>query len=161
MLPEKLLEDMIKIIEGRDVFWLIMYSLLSGLGLLAIFDTQILAVFRRRKEMGMLMALGMTRREIIGTFTLEGFIQGVFSVIVAFIWGSPLCYWTLKTGFRFGNIKEGGGFAIPTVVYPDYHPTLVFTTIFVLLFFITLVSFWPARRIVKLKPTDALRGRWS
>jgi putative ABC transport system permease protein len=25
----------------------------------------------------------------------------------------------------------------------------------------TIVSFLPARRIAKLKPTDALRGKWS
>ena len=111
--------------------------------------------------MGMLMALGMTRKEIVGTFTLEGALQGLLSVVVAFAWGAPICYWTMTTGFRFGNLKEGGGFAIPTVVYPEYSPQLVFGTIFILMFFITLVSFLPVRRVVKLKPTDALRGRWS
>ncbi len=49
---------------------LIMYVLLMGM-LLAIFDTQVLAAFRRRREMGTLMALGMLRSQIIGLFTLE------------------------------------------------------------------------------------------
>ncbi len=47
-----------------------MYVLLMGM-LLAIFDTQVLAAFRRRREMGTLMALGMLRSQIIGLFTLE------------------------------------------------------------------------------------------
>ena len=39
----------------------IMYVVLLALALLAIFDTQVLSIFRRRKEIGTLIALGMTR----------------------------------------------------------------------------------------------------
>jgi ABC-type lipoprotein release transport system permease subunit len=42
--------------------------------MIAIFDTQVLSLFKRRKEIGTLSALGMTQQQIIGLFTVEGLL---------------------------------------------------------------------------------------
>jgi ABC-type lipoprotein release transport system permease subunit len=51
--------------------------------------------------------------------------------------------------------------ALPATLYPTYGVPLVVGTILLVLVTVTIVSFMPTRRISKLKPTDALRGKMA
>jgi ABC-type lipoprotein release transport system permease subunit len=53
------------------------------------------------------------------------------------------------------------GFAIGEKLFPVYSVGLVVATTLLVLAITTIVSFLPTRKIAKLKPTDALRGRMS
>jgi ABC-type lipoprotein release transport system permease subunit len=138
-----------------------MYILLLGMALLAVFDTQVLAIFRRRKEMGTLMALGMTRWNIIGLFTIEGSLLGILAFIAGSIYGIPIMAYLAKTGFGMPSMIEGVGSAIPSILYPKYGAGIYFITTIILFISVIIVSYIPTRRITKLKPTDALRGKLS
>jgi len=52
------------------------------------------------------------------------------------------------------------GVAMPSILYPSYSLGLITGTTLLVFIAVTLVSFLPVRKIVKLKPTDALRGRF-
>lgn len=138
-----------------------MYVILMAMALLAVFDTQVLAIFRRRKEMGTLMALGMTRGRVIRLFTLEGSLHGLFAIILGAIYGIPFLAWQAKTGFAMPEVVEQGGFNMGTTLYPIYGAGLFISTGLLLFISVVIISFLPTRRIAKLKPTDALRGRAS
>jgi len=56
---------------------------------------------------------------------------------------------------------DAAGFAIGEKLYPAYSAGLVAGTTALVLAVTTIVSYLPTRRIVKLKPTDALRGRFT
>lgn len=60
---EMLLKNITEIIEMKKSSGYILFVLLLGIGLLAIFDTQVLSIFRRQKEIGTYVALGMTRAD--------------------------------------------------------------------------------------------------
>ena len=66
---ETLLSDLNEIIAMKKISGSIMYLLLLAIALLAIFDTQVLSVFRRQKEIGTYISLGMTRAQVVGLFT--------------------------------------------------------------------------------------------
>jgi predicted lysophospholipase L1 biosynthesis ABC-type transport system permease subunit len=51
--------------------------------MLAIFDTQVLSVFRRQKEIGTYIALGYTRKEVVTLFTVEGSMHAVLAALLA------------------------------------------------------------------------------
>ncbi len=153
-----LLKDLRQVIETKTASSAILYALLLSMALLAIFDTQVLAIFRRRKEMGTLMALGMTRGALIGLFTLEGALHGVMAVFLAAVHGVPLLYYSAKKGFPLPEAMDDAAIAIPDVLYPSFGPALIVGTTLILFITVTLVSLWPARKIATLKPTDALRG---
>ena len=53
-----LLADMDKIIQAKKAGGSIMEGLLLIIALIAIFDTQVLSIFRRQKEIGTYIALG-------------------------------------------------------------------------------------------------------
>ena len=157
-----LLSDIKQLITQKSVGSSIMYLLLLGMGLLAIFDTQVLAIFRRRKEMGTLMALGVPRGQVIGLFTLEGAFHAVLALLIGSVWGIPVLAWSAATGLGLPKeVMDSTGFAISDRLYPVYGIQLVIGTILLVLITVTVVSFLPTRRISKLKPTDALRGKFS
>ena len=66
------------------------YAMLLFLAMLAILDTQVLSIFHRRKEIGTLMALGLTRGSVIRMFTMEGAFNAVLAALVGAVYGIPL-----------------------------------------------------------------------
>lgn len=156
-----LLKDINDNLNRKKVSSAFMYILLLSMALLAVFDTQVLAIFRRRKEIGTLMALGMTRWNIISLFTLEGSMLGVLAFVTGMIYGLPLLTLLAKTGFALPSMVQGVGSSIPPTLYPKYGIRLYLITTIILFISVMIVSFLPTRRITRLKPTDALRGKLS
>jgi len=158
---EYLMSDIRALVQSKSVGMAILYIILMLLAMLAIFDTQVLSIFRRRKEMGTLMALGFTRARIIRLFTLEGAMHGVLAALAGAAYGIPLLSWMVHTGWSLPDSTDSYGFAIGEKLFPSYSLGLVLGTTVLVLIVTTIVSFLPTRRIAKLKPTEALRGRTS
>ncbi|UCE41279.1 MAG: ABC transporter permease [Candidatus Aminicenantes bacterium] len=157
-----LLKDIDYLVKTKSVGGSIIYTILLCLAMLAIFNTQVLSIFRRRKEMGTLMAMGMTRSKIIQLFTLEGAMHSVLAALVAAIYGIPLLAWSAKTGWAMPEAADDYGIAgIGEALIPVYGTGLVVGTVVLVLLVTTIVSFLPTRKIAKLKPTDALRGKMT
>ncbi len=142
---------------GSSVFSLLVFAM----ALLAIFDTQVLSIFRRRREMGTLMALGMARRNLIGLFTLEGALHGILALIVGAIYGIPLMVLTAAKGIPMPDMAGATGMAMASKMYPVYGMPLWVGATALVLVTVTIVSYLPTRKVSKLKPTDALRGKLS
>jgi ABC-type lipoprotein release transport system permease subunit len=155
------LADIRAMVESKTAGSSILYAIFLALAMLAIFDTQVLSIFHRRREMGTLMALGFTRTKVIGLFTLEGMLNGVLAGLVAAVYGIPLLTWMARTGWALPGNTDSYGFAIGERLFPSYSLALVAGTTLLVLLTTTVVSFLPTRRIAKLKPTDALRGRMT
>ena len=154
-----LLADIKALVRSKSAGATILYVVLIALAMLAIFNTQVLSIFRRKKEMGTLMALGFTRFQVIKLFTLEGALHGVLAAILAALYGLPLLIWFSKTGWAIPGSVDSYGFAIGEKLFPTYSAGLVLGTTLLVLTITTIVSFLPTRKIAKLKPTEALRGR--
>jgi putative ABC transport system permease protein len=155
---DSLLQDIRDIIKTKSIGRVVMFVVLLLLGMLAIFDTQVLSIFRRKKEMGTLMALGFTRGKVILLFTLEGALHGILAVFLAILYGVPLLYLQAVKGYAMPPGSESFGFAIGEKIFPVYSVGLIAGVTVLVLVVTTFVSYLPTRRISKLKPTDALRG---
>ncbi len=150
--------DMIRMKEASG--WMI-YAVLLSLALLAIFDTQVLAIFSRRKEIGTLIALGMTRGAVIRLFTIEGAMHGILAAIVASLYGIPFLTQQAIWGIAMPRAVDSFGLAIAERIFPFYSFGLVAGTTAIVLIAVTLVSFLPARGIARLNPADAIKGKLS
>jgi putative ABC transport system permease protein len=156
-----LLKDIDYLVKSKSAGGAIIYVILLSLAMLAIFNTQVLSIFRRRKEMGTLMSMGMTRGKVIQLFTLEGAMHSVLAAVVAAIYGIPLLVYSAKAGWAMPAAVDEYGFAIGEKLFPVYGTGLVVGTTVLILLVTTIVSFLPTRKIAKLKPTDALRGKMT
>jgi putative ABC transport system permease protein len=158
-----LLKDIKSLVQAKTIGASILYVILLFLAMLAIFDTQVLAIFKRRKEIGTIMALGFSRVKVIELFTFEGAMNGILAAVFGAVYGIPLLAYTAIHGFGFpgnqGDSLSSFGFALSGKLYPTYSVRLVLGTIILVFVITTVVSFLPTRKIARLKPTDALRGK--
>jgi len=156
-----LLKEITELVRMKSSSSNILYGLLLFMGLLAIFDTQVLAIWRRRKEIGTLMALGMQRVKVISLFTFEGAMHGLLALAIGAIYGIPILALTFSRGLPLPAMQADFGIALPQSLYPTYGLRLVVGTTLLVLIAVTIVSFLPASKIARLRPTDALRGKTS
>jgi ABC-type lipoprotein release transport system permease subunit len=156
-----LLKDINDVIKSKRAGSAVLYAILLLLSMLAIFDTQVLSIFRRRKEIGTLMALGMVRSKVIALFTLEGMLLGILGIAIAALYGIPALIITGKIGIPMPTTAEEYGFAFPTRLFPVYSAWLVSGTILIVMLTVTIVSYLPSRKISGLKPTEVLKGKLS
>ncbi|NNL76313.1 MAG: ABC transporter permease [Desulfobacterales bacterium] len=154
-------QDFADMIRMKKAGGYIFYIVLLSLALLAIFDTQVLAIFRRSREIGTLIALGMTRGAVIRLFTFEGAMHGVLAAIFAALYGIPLLSLQAVRGFAMPEAADSFGLAIAERIYPVYSVGLVLGTTLIVMVAVTIISFMPTRRIANLNPTDAIKGKLS
>jgi putative ABC transport system permease protein len=156
---EVLLKSITDMIKMKSVSGAVLYIILLSLAMLAIFDTQVLSIFRRQKEIGTYIALGMTRTQVVGLFTIEGSLISVLAGLLAALYGIPLLAWQASNGMSIQGGSKGLGLAVADKIYPAYSLGLVVTTILLIMLTTTIVSYLPSRKIAKMKPTEALRGK--
>jgi ABC-type lipoprotein release transport system permease subunit len=158
--PKEYFADLYQIRETERGQEFIMYGLLLFLAMIAVFDTQALAVFKRRREIGTLTALGMTKARIALLFTTEGILYMGFASICSAIMGFPLFWYFAVYGYRLPKGYDDfgmPGFSEP--IYFSYPFPIIFGTLFIVFILTAFVSWLPTRKIASLKPTDALRGK--
>ncbi len=156
-----LLKDIQKLVQTKTAGASILYAILMLLAMLAVFDTQVLSIFRRRKEIGTMVALGLTKARVIWLFTLEGAMHAVLAALVAAVYGIPLLALFARKGWALPQATDSYGIAIGEKLFPKYSIGLIIGTTLLVLVVTTIVSYLPTRKIAKLKPTDALRGKTS
>lgn len=156
---EELLKTVTDIIKMKSAGGIVLYIILMSLAMLAIFDTQVLSIFRRQKEIGTYIALGMTRSQVVGLFTLEGSLNSVLAALLAAVYGIPLLALQATKGMSFAGTAKSYGLVVADKIFPVYSLGLVATTIILIMLTTTIVSYLPSRRIAKMKPTEALRGK--
>jgi len=156
--PEVLMEDILHLIKtdrryGR-IFWAIL-TFLAGIG---VFNTQILNVFRRQKEIGTLMAMGMTSRQVVTLFTLEGSLAAFLSLFAALLLGTGLFTWFQSVGLDVSHLSESS-IPVRERVLLKIFPGEAAATGAVIAAIMVVVSWLPVRKISRLDPTLALRGK--
>ncbi len=152
-----LLSDFDKLIQSKKAGGIILEGLLLIIALLAIFDTQVLSIFRRQKEIGTYIALGLTRSQVVGIFTIEGGAHSILAALVGAVYGIPLFMYLDTIGLTFRGPDMG--ITIAETIYPYYSAGLIITSLILVVISATIVSYLPARKISRLKPTDALKGK--
>ena len=156
-----LIRDMEALIKADEPNAAIMYIILLCFAAMGIFNAQVLSIFRRGKEIGTLMALGMTRTKVVGLFTLEGGLNAFLAAIMTVILFGPLLWYFGNNGIWLGvDYSDGAmGIIVEKYLIPVYSIGLVVTTTIVVSIIVLIVSYLPSRRIARMRPTDALRGK--
>ncbi len=154
-----LLKEINNMIRMKKVGGSVFYVILMLLAMLAIFDTQVLSIFRRQKEIGTYMTMGMTRGQVIRLFTVEGAMHSILAVILGAIPGIPFLYWMAKKGFAMPAGSDSMGLPIAEKIYPVYGLGLILSVMLLVIITTTVVSYLPSRKISKMNPTEAIKGK--
>ena len=156
---EYLVRDMQTIIDLDRPNAIMIYILLLFLAAVGIFNAQILSIFKRTREIGTLMAIGMKRSQIVLLFTTEGALNAVLASIFGTIVFGPLLYYFSVYGVPLPIDYSDLGLIIAKRLIPIYSTLLIFSTVLIVGLIVLIVSYLPSKRISNLNPVDAIRGK--
>ncbi|HHL20435.1 MAG TPA: ABC transporter permease [Aliiroseovarius sp.] len=140
---------------GNFLFiWLgVVFSLMA----IGIVNTQLMAVFERTHEFGLLRALGMKPRQVLLLVALEG----VLLIGAGTALGGALASATilaLSGGIDLSRFAAGlEMFQSGQVIYPGFDPATMVEYALAIWALGVLVALWPARRAARLAPVEAMR----
>ena len=130
---------------------------LVGLGVL---NTMLMSVLERTREFGVLMALGTRPSRIIKVVLAESFWIATVSVIIGAALGSWLSWYFGHDGLHVVQGSESiqlEGTVISTLVKTRFIFADVFKATSLVYFMALVVGLYPASRITRLQPAEALR----
>lgn len=131
----------------------VILSLIIAVATFNIAGSLTMTVIEKKRDIGVLKAMGSTNGSIVRIFMFEGILIGIFGTISGCILGLTVCIMQIK--FKF--------FPLDTTVYPiDALPIDIRWTDFVFvsiasLLLAFLASLYPARRAAKQEPIQAIR----
>lgn len=124
-----------------------------------IINSMLMAVLERKKELGMLMAIGMKKQNIFAMITFET----VFLTLIAAPLGLLLSYLSIEYyhihGIDLSNFASGlESLGIGAIMH-TYLPTSMYINISILTILVSFISsLFPARRALKLNPAEAIKS---
>ena len=154
-----LVQDMEAIIEADKPGAQIMFMILLALAAMGIFNAQVLSIFKRGREIGTLMALGMTRLRVVALFTLEGGLNAILSAVATLIIFRPILWYFGTSGIPLPIDYTEMGLIMAKRLIPVYSIGLILSTMILVSIIVLIVSYMPSRKISNMNPTDALRGK--
>jgi len=119
------MESTLLLVKTKSVGTSVFYIIFLLLAMLAIFDTQTLAIFRRQREIGTMVAMGMTPRQVVWHFTLEGSMYALLAIVVGTVWGTPIIWYMTRVGISFPVEAADFGVPMADVMYAVVTPGLV------------------------------------
>ena len=145
---DSIMSQMLYIIIG-----IIMLALSFG-----IINTMLMAVLERRKEIGVLMSVGMSKGRIFMMIIIETFYLGLLGGPLGLLLG----YWSVEQGAKNGLSLEVfsdglASFGIGTIIYPNLPNSFYFGTVAIVLIMTLFASIYPARHALKLNPVETIR----
>jgi putative ABC transport system permease protein len=146
------------IISSLDISSFIVIAIILLALAFGIINTMLMAVLERTREIGVLMAIGMTRMRLFGMVVLETLLLTIVGCPIGFGMAWALNLWLSKTGINLaafaGNMTRDFGFG--AVVYPDLPAFKVWQIIQTVFVIALLASVFPAWKALKLKPVEAI-----
>ena len=155
--PE-LLPMIMTMIEIYKEYSYVMYLIIGIAILFGIINTMLMSVFERINEIGVLMAIGMRNLRIFIMVLLEAFILGGVGTLAGFIIGLALVITLSHTGIDLSFASSAlSSMGFSNIIYPKLNVMVILNAIFIMPFVAMLGAVYPARKALKLQPTDAMR----
>jgi putative ABC transport system permease protein len=119
---------------------------------LGIINTLVMAILERRREIGVLKALGAADRDIRRLFFAEAGVMGLLGGICGVVFG-----WLIGRALNLGTNIYLARLSLPSTTVSLVPWWLVFWAIVFAVFVSLVAGIYPASRAAKLNPIEALR----
>jgi ABC-type lipoprotein release transport system permease subunit len=144
-------------IEMDLVSGLIFYGLLIIVVAFSILNTFLMAIFERTKEFGVMMAIGTTPRRLTKVLLAESMTMTLIGIVAGIILGIVVTYYFQVHGIDFsGGSELLSQFGISGRMYPKLSLLSVSIGPFMVLFFTFCAALYPAFKIRRLRPVEAM-----
>jgi len=136
-----------------------MYGVLIVLVAFSVLNTQLMSVMERTREFGMISALGVRPRRLSGLILLETALMALLGFSLGVLLGWLVALYFNRYGLTYPGMEEAATrFNLSARMYPSITPLTLTLGPAVVFGFSLLASLYPALRLFRLRPVDAMRA---
>lgn len=123
-----------------------------------IVNTMLMAILERKRELGMLLSIGMNKRNVFSMIMIET----IFLALIATPIGMLLSFWSIKYFGKYGidlsSVATGlESLGIGSKIFTYLPVTMYFNITLMTLAVAFISAIIPARKALKLKPAEAIK----
>lgn len=142
---------------GQLYNYIMVIIILLALGF-GIINTMLMVVLERIRELGMLMAVGMNRRNVFTMIMLETILLCITGGFIGILLGVFATEITAKIGINLSVWDEGlSEWGYASIIYPEYDLNMIITIAILVVVTGILSAIYPAIKALKLTPSEAIR----
>ncbi|MBN1308547.1 MAG: ABC transporter permease [Chitinispirillaceae bacterium] len=151
----------LELAKGKRAFGVVFLCILLLIAGIGIFNTVLMSVYERIREVGVLRAHGMPPSHVMLMFAMEGVVTGIVGSLLGLLLGGLITWYLAVKGFAVDAIYSDSSIAGDLPYWGTIHaewniPAFVAMFIFGVLVAV-LAGVIPARKAAEIAVTDALR----
>ena len=158
ILPWTAIGDYPKLIQMAAAIYMGMWFFIALLGAFIIANIMTMVVLERRRETGILMAMGMPPLRIALSFLIEGTMLGFGGSVLGTAAGLAFNAAFARRGFDFASSLKGFSWPIDNIIRPTVSLSGILSGILFCSIAAALMSYLPARRASRMEVVDALKS---
>lgn len=152
-------EEFLAISQSKRLFQSIFLLFILLIGTVGVVNTILLGALERTREIGMMKAMGMTEREIIGEFMLEATGIGVLGSLTGSLLGIACNVYLVNVGIDFTNAigDLDIGYPVTGAIHGVWNWGTIAGAFIFGIIVCWLASYLPARKAAAQDPVKSLR----
>jgi len=156
----EMMPELKQLIQSKSAGSYVVLGLLYMIVGFGVLGTAVMSAAERKKEFGLLIAVGMRKIKLALIVFSETFFLGLIAVIAGFAVSLPIIlYYSVHPIHLSGTMAamyEKGGFE-PVIVFSS-DPSYMFAQLIIVAVIVLIASCYPIFKISMLKPIDAMRN---
>jgi ABC-type lipoprotein release transport system permease subunit len=153
--------QMLLVSRQSNWFTYLLIYLVAAIGLV---NTQRMSALERKREFGVLMAIGMRPRRMFRMILSESLVLGILGGLIGTALGLGVSWYHATAGLDLGSFTDKGEFTIMGVafsgkIYSILTPVAALQPILIMVLVAFLAGLWPAFKSARLDPAPTIAGR--
>lgn len=158
VLPWTAIGEYPKMIQLMNMVYYWVFLIVALLGCFIIANVMTMVILERKREIGILMSMGMPRRNILNLFLAEGTMLGLAGSIAGTGLGAGMILLLARKGFDMTSAMAGFSWPLDNVIYPSVTPGTLILGIAMGTAVSAAISYLPSRRAAAMAPVDAIKA---
>jgi len=154
----ELIPMMVQLMEVFKQSMIIYYIIIGIATMFGIVNAQLMSVYERTRELGILMATGMKNRQIVGMILLEAFFLSMIGTVIGLSIGLGISLMLSRTGIDLSIYAEGlTMIGASSTIYPVVSIEGIINGLTVIPVIAVIAALYPALRAIRLEPVRAIQ----
>jgi ABC-type lipoprotein release transport system permease subunit len=148
---------------SKQSYW-ITYLLIYLVAAIGLVNTQRMSALERKREFGVLMAVGMRPRKMFSMIVTESLVLGAVGGLIGTAIGGAVTWYHATAGLNLGVFTDQGEFTYMGIsfsgrVFAIITPMVAAQPIIIMVIVAFLAGLWPAISSARLDPAPTIAGR--
>lgn len=151
------------LVVSRSSNW-VTYLLIYLVAAIGLVNTQRMSALERKREFGVLMAIGMRPRRMFRMILTESLVLGTLGGLIGTALGLAVTWYHATAGLDLAMFTDQGEFTVMGVaftgkIYAILTPVAALQPIGIMVLVAFLAGLWPAFKSARLDPAPTIAGR--